>query len=583
MPRLSTSAFRFAFLALCSVPLVALAQDPANTQYTAKVLMRNLFNPTSITFLPDGRLYVTQKNGVIRLIKPSTGDTSTAATLPTANVREDGLHSLVLDPDFAVNRRVYVLMSERSSGDTALVVARYATDSASGALLTGTRATLLKIPYTLNSGTAEHNTGMIAFGPGGNLYIALADNTQNIFSGTGAGYAPRDTARPLYDARRSAANTNDLRGKILRIHPEENGTYSIPAGNLKDSINLPAFNPNWNGSEDDLAKVRPEIFVMGLRHPFRMTIDPATGWLYWAEPGPNASADNASQGPRGYEVISMAKGPGNYGWPFCRANPTAIQKPGGVTTPYFCYTEYNYSGSGTAGAMFNPNALRNKSKNNTGIVNLPPMRPAMAWYPYNSTGTLFPQFGNGSSNTGMLGPVYHYDPSLSAARLPSVFDDHLFLVEWGRNLLFVAGLDSAGGMKDIRAFRDVGGARDSVVNGPIDIKVGPDGALYFLNWGNSTYPANSNAIGSLSRLAYIGTHVPVMMVPARRGGLLGDRLFVAGPGVALALPPRALGAELYSLRGERLWSWHPAEGGERRTLLPASVPRGVAQLRFLRR
>src|SRR5690606_23891266 len=168
-----------------------------------------------------------------------------------------------------------------------------------------------------------------------------------------------------------------------------------PAGNLKDSINRPSFNPNWNASQDDLDKVRPEIFVMGLRHPFRMTVDPRTGYVYWAEPGPNASADNASQGPRGYEVVGMAKGPGNYGWPYCRGNPVTIPKPGSVSTAHFCYTQYNYSGSGTAGPMFDPNALRNTSKNNTGVVNLPPMKTHQVWYPYatsNADGANFPVF-----------------------------------------------------------------------------------------------------------------------------------------------------------------------------------------------
>jgi cytochrome c len=268
-------------LALCGLlgglPVVVEAQDPPTTQYQATVLTRGLSNPSTFTFLPDGRVYVLQMNGKILLVNPATLDTSTAAMLPAVKEREAGLHSLVLDPNFTVTRHVYVLFAERTPTDTGLVVARYQTDSATGVLFPGSRVTLLRVPSTINTGSAEHNTGMLAFGPDGNLYVALADNTQNIFSGTGNGYAPRDTTRPLYDAQRTAANTNDLRGKILRIRPEANGTYSIPAGNLKDSINRQSFNPNWNASEDDLAKVRPEIFVMGLRHPFRMTVDQQTG------------------------------------------------------------------------------------------------------------------------------------------------------------------------------------------------------------------------------------------------------------------------------------------------------------------
>ena len=539
--------------------------DPPLTQYRSKVLLRNLSNPTSIAFLPDGRAYVTLKNGTIRLVKPSTGDTSTAAVLVTANVREDGVHSLVLDPAFASNRWVYVLFSERTSTDTGIVVARYNTDSASGTLLTGSRQTLLRIPYTLNSSTAEHNTGTLAFGPDGNLYIALADNTQNIFGGTGAGYAPRDTLRPLYDAQRSAANTNDLRGKILRIRPEANGTYSIPAGNLKDSINKPTFNPRWNAGEDALAKVRPEIFVMGLRHPFKITVDPATGWLYWAEPGPNATADAPTQGPRGYDIVGQAKGPGNYGWPYCRGNSRTIPRDTTVKTPYFCYTQYNYSGSGTAGPMYNPDSLRNTSRNNTGIINLPPARAAQVWYPYattSATGVNFPVFRTNTDggNAAMIGPIYQYDGGLaSAGRLPAAFDRHVFIVEWHRSLIFVAKLDSVGGMQNLRSFWS---KRDTTSNGPIDLKIGPDGALYLLNWVGNTYNNNAGN-GTLTRLEYTGVHVAVAPGTQSRAHpstlTTSGALFVFGPAARFQIPQGSASAEFYAVTGQKLWSFRRAD------------------------
>jgi hypothetical protein len=80
------------------------------------------------------------------------------------------------------------------------------------------------------------------------------------------------SGRSAFDAQRSSGNTNDLRGKILRIHPEADGTYSIPFGNLfvRDSLH------------------RPEIYIMGVRNPFRFCIDPNTTTLYWADVGPNA-------------------------------------------------------------------------------------------------------------------------------------------------------------------------------------------------------------------------------------------------------------------------------------------------------
>jgi cytochrome c len=376
---------------------------------------------------------------------------------------------------------------------------------------------------------------------------------------------------------RTAANTNDLRGKILRIRPEPNGTYSIPAGNLRDSIDKPWFNPNWNSAEDDIAKVRPEIFIMGLRHPFRISVDPIEGQLYWAEPGPNASSDAAAQGPRGYEVVGMAKSPGNYGWPYCRANPRIIGKPQSISGP-FCYTQYNYSGSGTAGPMYHPDSLRNTSPNNTGIVNLPPMRNTQVWYPYNATNTAFPQFGNGGGgNAGMLGPVYRYNGALdSPIKLPKAFDRHLFIVEWQRSLIFVGKLDATGAVESVRPFWST---RDSTSNGPIDIKIGPDGALYLLNWVGNSYTNNAGN-GMLTRLEYTGAHVGVSAGDRPRGAGPRSDLHVFGPGTAFRIPAGSSTAEFYSLRGEKLWSFRRADASRAESIRVPDAVRGTVRVRL---
>src|SRR5690606_32440924 len=84
------------------------------------------------------------------------------------------------------------------------------------------------------------------------------------------GYAPLDErpGKQYYslDAQRSAANTNDLKGKILRIRPQPDGTYTIPEGNL--------FAPGT-------PKTRPEIYVMGCRNPYRIAVNKKTGTVYW--------------------------------------------------------------------------------------------------------------------------------------------------------------------------------------------------------------------------------------------------------------------------------------------------------------
>ena len=106
--------------------------------------------------------------------------------------------------------------------------------------------------------------------------------------------------REPWDAQKSSANTHDLRGKILRIRPTADGGYTIPKGNLFPQ----------NG-----AKGRPEIYVMGCRNPWRISVDQKSGIVYWGDVGPDAR-DDTPRGSRGYDEINQAKRAGNFGWPY---------------------------------------------------------------------------------------------------------------------------------------------------------------------------------------------------------------------------------------------------------------------------
>src|SRR5690606_6122145 len=184
-----------------------------------------------------------------------------------------------------------------------------------------------------------------------NLYLSTGDNTNPHGSN---GYSPSDErpGREAWDAQKSSANTNDLRGKIIRIKPQPDGSYTIPEGNL--------FPKGTAGT-------RPEIYTMGCRNPYRISVDQATGILYWGEIGPDAGEDG-EQGPRVYDEINQARKPGNYGWPYLVGD----NKP---------YHEYDFA-TKKLGPLFNPDALQNPSPHNTGLKALPPAQKAMIWYPY---------------------------------------------------------------------------------------------------------------------------------------------------------------------------------------------------------
>jgi cytochrome c len=137
-----------------------------------------------------------------------------------------------------------------------------------------------------------HVGGGMVFDKDKNLYLSTGDNT---FSRASDGFRRLDERPGMFtqDSQKGSSNTNDLRGKILRIHPEANGTYTIPKGNL--------FKPGT-------PLTRPEIYTMGNRNPWRLTIDSKTGWLYWGEVGPDGSQDDFEhRGPQSYDEFNQAK------------------------------------------------------------------------------------------------------------------------------------------------------------------------------------------------------------------------------------------------------------------------------------
>src|SRR5690606_17565530 len=157
---------------------------------------------------------------------PEVGATKTIYNFNVYSGHENGLLGLTLDPNFSKNGWAYFFYSPTGVG----AVQRISRFVISGdSLLADSEKVLLEFPFQIDQ--CCHSGGSLAFGPNGNLFISIGDNTNPFAS---HGFAPIDEreGREPWDAQRTSANTHDYNGKILRIRPEADGTYSIPEGNL---------------------------------------------------------------------------------------------------------------------------------------------------------------------------------------------------------------------------------------------------------------------------------------------------------------------------------------------------------------
>ncbi|MDQ0383607.1 glucose/arabinose dehydrogenase [Streptomyces sp. DSM 42143] len=442
--------------------------------------------PMTLAVLPDRSVLHTSRDGTLRLTD-AAGNTAVAGKLDVYSHDEEGLQGVAVDPGFATNRFVYLYYAPRldtpagdapadgSASDFAPFdgvnrLSRFVLRT-DGTLDAGSEKKILDVPAS--RGLCCHVGGDIDFDAAGNLYLSTGDDTNPFASD---GYTPIDeraSRNPAYDAQRSSGNTNDLRGKILRIKVNADGSYSVPSGNL--------FPPGT-------ARTRPEIYAMGFRNPFRMSVDKATGTVYVGDYGPDAGTANASRGPAGQVEFNRVTRAGNFGWPYCTGDNDA-------------YVDHDFA-TGGAGAAFDCAAPKNTSPRNTGLTDLPPAQPA--WIPYD--GGSVPEFGNGSESP-MGGPVYRYDPdSASDVKFPEAYDGDFFAGEFGRRWIKRVEAGGDGTVQSINAFPWSG-------TQVMDMAFGPDGALYVLDYGTGYF--NGDANSALYRIEHVtGGHAPVAQATA---------------------------------------------------------------------
>nr|WP_152992321.1 ThuA domain-containing protein [Nonomuraea pusilla] len=431
----------------------------------------NTSNPMMLDVAQDGRVFYIDRMGEVKIIKPA-GGTVTAGKLSVFTANESGLLGLALDRDFATNNWAYLLYSP--AGENVDRLSRF---TVKGDTLDMTsEKKVLDVPVQ-RAECCHHGGGMLMDHKTGDLWIATGDNTNPFASD---GYTPIDerSGRASWDAQRTSGNTNDLSGKLLRIHPEADGTYSVPAGNLFAA-----------GTE----KTRPEIYGMGFRNPFRIGLDPKTGYPMVADYGPDAGSASATRGPQNTVEWNLITKPGNYGWPYCVGN----------NSPYI---DYDFA-SKTSGSAFNCAAPVNDSPNNTGLTNLPAAIPATVWYHYSTDAQNFPELNGGAP---MAGPVYRYDPNLqSDVKWPGYWDGKAIFAEWNSSKMFSLQLneDATKLVKINQLFKSMSFKK------PMHFRFGPDGALYLIEWGSGF--GGDNADSGIYRIEYIkGNRPPIARASA---------------------------------------------------------------------
>ena len=217
-------AIFFLFIATGQVTLANEPFDP--TRLEATELATELTRPMELDVAPDGRVFFIELDGLLKVYQPTTAAVEVVAKLDVFNEQENGLIGLALDPNFNETQHIFLQYSPpKYPGQH---ISRFTLKN--GKLDMASEKVLLK--FEEQRVECCHHAGSLEFGPDGNLFIGTGDNTHP--GGDSHGYAPIDERedKSPWDAQKSAANTNQLSGKILRIRPTAAGGYEIPEGNL---------------------------------------------------------------------------------------------------------------------------------------------------------------------------------------------------------------------------------------------------------------------------------------------------------------------------------------------------------------
>jgi len=422
---------------------------PPAQHFKVEVLSPELFEPMEMVMLPTGNILICERKGELREFNPKTRETRLVIKLPVAfqqgnYASECGFLGLVPDPNFSKNNYLYCFYSVISKtpsnkggkgpdgGNPLDEVNRLSRFTYKDGVFDLSSEVKILDVATDRQGKTCHEAGSLAFGPDGLLYLATGDNTNPFWKDA----SPMNPDNRHGDARRSAGNTADLRGAVLRLKINKDGSYDIPKGNL--------FKPGT-------PQTRPEIFIMGARNPYRITVNQRTGTLYWGEVSPDKN-------PTG-EEINQAKTAGFHGWPYFIGDNLRFITPDDLLT--------------------DPELVVNTSPFNTGLQVIP-LKPRPPFLHYNRS-------------CAIIGEVYNHSSKFSKGAFPEHFDNCLFFGDWNRSWIQLIRMD-----KDENSL--------AVEHFPINFKFRKvidfffaEGELYVLEFGNGWFNTKG---GRMCKISY---------------------------------------------------------------------------------
>ena len=284
-------------LALSSVRITHAATVPPG--FTDSLVAAGLTNPTAMAFAPDGRIFVCEQGGALRVIKNGVLLATPFLTVTVDSSGERGLLGVAFDPNFFSNQLVYVYYT----ATTPTVHNRISRFTATGDVAMGGSEIVVMDLNDLSTAT-NHNGGAIHFGIDGNLYVAVGDNANG----------------------NNAQSLSTRLGKMLRI---------------SSSGSIPLDNPFFNQTTGD----NRAIWALGLRNPFTFSFKPGGGRMFINDVGENT-----------WEEINDGIAGSNYGWPTCEGlcNPPNAS----FRDPIFAYANDAQTCAITGGAFYNPQVIQ---------------------------------------------------------------------------------------------------------------------------------------------------------------------------------------------------------------------------------